>query len=193
MILVGLTGLMGSGKSTVLSMFKELGAAVYNADYEAKLLMHTPILRQEIESLFGKSAYVDGKLDRAYVSEVVFDDPVKLKQLNSIVHPAVKSHFKNYASSSKAVYVVYESALLFQNSLKSLFDYIIVVTAPSEEIISRVIKRDNSSREAIKKRLAHQNITKSELEKADFIIENSTLDTTRLCVKNIHTSILSNQ
>ena len=193
MILVGLTGLMGSGKSTVLLMFKEFGAAVYNADTEAKLLMHSPALRQEIELLFGKIAYVDEKLNRKYISKVVFDDPVKLKQLNSIVHPAVKIHFENFAANSKADCVVYESALLFQSSLKSLFDFIVVVTAPVEERILRIMKRDNSNKEAIEKRLAHQKITVNELEQADFIIENVAINSTRLSVKNIYSFILGNQ
>ncbi|MDT0553888.1 dephospho-CoA kinase [Urechidicola vernalis] len=193
MILVGLTGLMGSGKSTVLLMFKEFGAAVYNADTEAKLLMHSPALRQEIELLFGKIAYVDEKLNRKYISKVVFDDPVKLKQLNSIVHPAVKIHFENFVANSKADCVVYESALLFQSSLKSLFDFIVVVTAPVEERILRIMKRDNSNKEAIEKRLAHQKITVNELEQADFIIENVAINSTRLSVKNIYSFILGNQ
>ena len=176
MILVGLTGLMGSGKSTVLNMFRELGAAVYNADIEAKKLMHTPELILKIKALFGDVAFEEGVLNRAYISKVVFDNPIKLKQLNGIVHPAVKVDFEQFVANSNANYVVYESALLFQSALKSVFDIIVVVSAPAEDRILRIMQRDKSSREAIEKRLKHQSIPKNELKQADFIIERLEMD-----------------
>lgn len=187
MIVVGLTGGMGSGKTTVLKMFENLGVAIYIADNEAKRLMTTSVkLKQEIVKEFGSVAYENGELNRAYLSKIVFRDSQKLKKLNAIVHPAVYDDFKYFVSQCDSRYVIYESAILLRNGNANMFDYIIIVTAPLSIRIDRIKKRDNTSEDEIKLRLQNQKITKDATSKADFIIENLDLEVTQQEVLNIH-------
>lgn len=190
MVVVGLTGLMGSGKSTVLRMFKDFGVAVYNADVEAKRLMHEPDLANQLIKEFGIQAFVNKQLNSAYLSKEVFNNPTKLHALNSIVHPAVKNDFKRFCETTRANYVVYESAILLQSSNRALFKYIIIVTAPEEVRLQRILKRDITNEIEIKKRIKHQHISKEAIDNADFLILNVVLGTTKSKVLEIHTAIL---
>lgn len=191
MVLVGLTGLMGSGKSTILNMFKELNADIYNADVEAKRLMHTPELSEKIVQLFGTLAYKKGNLDRTYIANIVFNDSDKLKTLNSIVHPAVRIDFERFIKVSTKKYIVYESALLLRDKLKTTFDFIAITTAPVKLRFERILKRDDTNSDQIMKRLKHQQISDSNLESADFIIENLDINTTKSKVLEIHKAVLA--
>lgn len=187
MIIVGLTGGMGSGKTTVLKMFERLGAAIYIADKEAKRLLTTQVkLKEDIIKEFGNLAYIGGKLNRAYLSDIVFGNTHKLKKLNAIVHPAVYDDFKKFISLCNNKYVIYESAILLQSGNSSMFDYIINVSAPLSIRIDRIIKRDKTSEDKIKLRLQNQEITDESISKANFIIENIDLDKTQQQVLNIH-------
>lgn len=187
MIIVGLTGGMGSGKTTILKMFEKLGAAIYIADKHAKRLMTTQVkLKEGIIKEFGSLAYIGGKLNRSYLSDIVFGDTQKLKKLNEIVHPAVYDDFKKFISLCNNKYVIYESAILLQSGNSSMFDYIINVSAPLSIRIDRIIKRDKTNEDKIKLRLQNQEITDESISKVNFIIENIDLDKTQQQVLNIH-------
>src|SRR6478609_210326 len=141
---IGITGGIGVGKSTASAVFKLLGIPVYDADTRAKWLMsNDEILVQSVKNTFGEEAYVNGILNNQYLASIVFSDPVKVETLNKLVHPRVGEDFKNWTAQQYNVpYVLKEAALLYEaNSWKEL-DKIIVVTAPLELRINRVLKRD---------------------------------------------------
>ena len=122
MKVVGLTGGIGSGKTTVAAMFKALGIPVYNADKEAKNLMNTSdSLKKGVVKLFGERAYKKGSLNREYIAGIVFNDKKKLKALNELVHPLVRSHFLNWIDAQKAPYVIQENPLIFEKNDQNLF------------------------------------------------------------------------
>ena len=194
MITVGLTGKMGSGKTTVLKMFQDLGAGVYIADERAKFLMSNSIcLKSAIIKEFGVESYEKGALNRSYLSNIVFKNAKKLKVLNFLVHPAVNADFEKFISLCDKKYVIYESAILLQNTtyLKK-FDYTVLVTAPLSVRVDRIIKRDTTTKKAIELRLKNQKYTKKSLSEIDFIIENIQLDKTRKDVFKIHKLIVNN-
>ncbi|NOR27379.1 MAG: dephospho-CoA kinase [Lutibacter sp.] len=187
MIIVGLTGGIGSGKSTVLQLFKELGAVVYIADVEAKELMNSDKqLIQDITTLFGEKAYVNNKLSRNYIANVVFNDKEKLKALNTLVHPKVKLHFKKFIEKQTTKVVMYESAILFESGTNTICDYVITVTANFEDKIERIIKRDKISKQQILERMQHQTSDVIKIEKSDFIITNTTLEATKKQVDKLY-------
>lgn len=187
MKIIGLTGGIGSGKTTVLNFFKEFDIPVYVSDLEAKKIMHAnkEIISKVIE-LFGEEAYIDGKLNRAYIGNTVFHDKEKLKGLNQIVHPAVHRDFLNFVEKQDAPYIIYESALLFENKSEKQFDEIILVISPKEERIKRVQKRDNLSREDIESRISNQLTDTEKIDKANYIISNINLDQTKKEVQLLH-------
>lgn len=157
MIIVGLTGGIGSGKSTAAKMFEELGVPVYNSDLEAKKLMSTSVsVKEKIVSLLGASAYEEGVLNREYIAKKVFASASLLQQLNEIVHPAVRLHFLEWTNKQENNYVIQESAIIFENNNQDFYDYIILVTAPIEVRIERILKRDNTTRENILSRIGSQ-------------------------------------
>ena len=140
--IIGLTGGIGSGKSTVAGMFNALGVPVYISDVEAKNLMESSkSIRQSLLLLFGENAYVDGALNRVFIASKVFNDSDLLAQLNAIVHPKVAAHFKSWLSKQNAAYVIKEVAILFETNSQHNFDYIITVVAPLEERVQRVVRR----------------------------------------------------
>ena len=191
MKIVGLTGGIGSGKTTVSAMFADLGVPVYNSDRQAKELMQTSSeLREQITELLGKEAYREGELQRQYIAKKVFRSPELLRQLNEIVHPAVKKDFSDWASIQEYPYVIQEAAILFENGSHSAFDKMILVTAPVEERIARIQKRDGSNREAILDRMQQQweDLRKEAL--SDYVIDNTNLERTRDQVAAIHAELL---
>ncbi len=191
-MIVGLTGGIGSGKSTVGSMFKELGIPVYNSDERAKQLMHTSkTLRKQLLELFGEAAYMNESLNKAFIAEKVFKDSAKLTALNRIVHPAVRKDFSAWAASQKAPYVIQETALLFENKAQKFYYKTILVTAPKEDRIQRVLARDNATREQVVVRMDKQLDDFEKLKLADFVIENIDLERTRAEVQKLHQSILA--
>ncbi|RXG32877.1 dephospho-CoA kinase [Leeuwenhoekiella marinoflava] len=191
MITVGITGGIGSGKTTIAKYFSsEFGIPVYYADTEAKALMNTEALRKPIKELLGEAAYVEEKLDRKYVASKVFNDRDLLEQLNQIVHPAVGEHFKKWISQQDAPYILKEAAILFENGTASALDYIILITAPKKLRIQRVLERDDSTVEDIENRMNKQWDDVKKIPLADFIIENIELDNSKLQAKNIHRQIL---
>jgi dephospho-CoA kinase len=192
MIVVGLTGGIGSGKSTIAAMFHELGVPVYNSDERAKHLMNTSKkIRKQLIELFGKKAYLEGNLNRTYIAKMVFNDTDLLEQLNQIVHPVVRKDFVNWKKKQNAPYVIQETALLFENNAQELYDSVILITAPKELRIERVLSRDESTKEQIIARMNNQLDDQTKLELADFVIENIDLKTTALKVLEVHEAILN--
>ena len=191
MIKVGLTGGIGSGKTTVANFFSELGIPVYNADFEAKRIMNSSALvKKKLIKAFGKEAYIKGKLNSTFLASIVFSDKSKLDIINNIIHPEVGKDFLSWVKKQEAPYVIEESAILFENDLIGHFDYIITVTAPVEVRINRIIKRDQSSKEEILLRMSSQWDDKKKIELSDYIIHNIELNDTKRQVQKLHKKLL---
>jgi len=191
MKVIGLTGGMGSGKTTVANFFKELGIPVYIADDEAKYLMNTSTeVKSKIIGLLGEKAYPDGILDRKYVAAEVFNSAEKLEKLNNIVHPSVATDFENWKNSQNSPYVIYEAAILLEKDGHKKCDAVILVTAPYEERIKRIKSRDKSSEEDIEARMKHQWSDSKKRKLADFEIKNLNLQNTKEQVRKLHEIIL---
>ena len=192
MILVGLTGGIGSGKSTVINYFKELGITCYQADDEAKKLMNSDKgLIKKIKNSFGDSIYINSKLDRKKLSAIVFTDKQKLELLNSIVHPIVNRHFKNYCKGLKDIYIIKEVAIIFETGTQNKFDKIILVRAPKEDRVKRIINRDKCNRQDAINRINNQIADDDKIDQCDFIIDNINLEEISNKVLKIHNSILN--
>jgi len=184
---IGLTGGIGSGKTTVARMFEELGVPVYIADTEAKALTNrSKVIRRKLTQLLGPKTYKEGKLDRKYVADIVFNDPEILQQVNSIIHPKVATHFKRWCKRQVGPYVIKEAAILFENGGYKQCDKTILVVAPKELRIQRIISRDGSSTTDIESRMDNQWPDSEKAKLADFIIENIDLEATNSEVIRIH-------
>ncbi len=187
MKIIGLTGGIGSGKTTVLKMFKELGCATYVADIEAKKLMNSnKELVNQIKQLFGDEAYIENKLNTVYIAEIVFNDKVKLTALNALVHPVVRDDFKNFVNKSTSKIIIYEAAILFESGSDTLCDFIITVATDIDERIERIIKRDGVTKEQILERMQHQLNDETKVKKSDFVINNSDIFNTKEQVSTIY-------
>lgn len=171
--IIGLTGGIGSGKTTIANHFKSLGVPVYIADDEAKGILYTPAAIQEVQEAFGDAVMTDGKPDRAKLASAIFGDPEKLKTLNGIIHPKVREHFSQWLhQNSDAPVVIKETAILFESGSYKGCDKIILVTAPDEIRIQRVIKRDSVTREKVLERINAQWSEEKKAELSDFVIQN---------------------
>ncbi len=170
---IGLTGGIGSGKSTVAKLFEQLNIPVYYADDSAKKLMHTPPLKKAISKLLGPQAYKDNRLNVSYISGIVFDNKKILKALEDIVHPAVRKDFINWTSRQNSPYIVVENAILHKTGMDQMVDKIITVTAEDKLRIERLKKRDGKNEEELKKVMQAQNKPEFLLKNSDFIIENN--------------------
>ncbi|MEM9363303.1 MAG: dephospho-CoA kinase [Bacteroidota bacterium] len=191
MIRVGLTGGIGSGKSTVGKMFTALGIPVYDSDRQAKMLMsHSEKLKKAITQLFGENAYKNGVLNRKYIAGKAFADTKLLEKLNKIVHPAVKEHFLDWAEEQDAQYVIQESALIFENGNEDFYDAVILITAPLENRLKRVTERDGSDANEVMKRIENQMEDGPKVKMAHFHIENIDLKTTQEEVLKVHEALL---
>ena len=191
MIIVGLTGGIGSGKTTVAKQFMELGIPVYIADEEAKKLMHrSKIIKRKLNQLFGDKAYIDGILNKPFIADIIFNDKSYLQKMNAIVHPRVAKHFKKWALKQDAPYVIKEVAILFENGGDKACDYVITVTAKKALRIKRLLERDNSSKEKIEAIMKNQWSDEEKIKKSDFIIENTSLESIEKQVLKIHNQIL---
>lgn len=173
MIRVGVTGGIGSGKSTVCRLFAQRGIAIYDSDAAAKRLMAgDPELRRAIVAEFGAEAYAGAALNRAYLARIVFSDPLRRERLNSLVHPAVRADFEMWCSSRTGDYVILESALLFEAGMADCVERIVAVMAPPDLRIERTCLRDGCTPEEVRRRIAAQ-IDDDELcRRADFTLVN---------------------
>jgi dephospho-CoA kinase len=170
---IGLTGGIGSGKSTVAGIFKVLGIPVFDADANARQLMETDkTLQSGIVALFGDKAYEDGRLNRKLIADIVFNDPFQLEKLNALVHPAAINAGESWAKKQNAIYVIKEAALFFEAGSTEGMDYIIGVYAPQHIRINRVMKRDSISREEVMSRMKRQIQEEIKMRLCDFVILN---------------------
>lgn len=190
-MIVGLTGGIGSGKSTVAKMFSDLGIPVYIADDEAKTLMNTsPIIKEEIIKVFGNSSYSGNVLNKTLLANAVFNNEELLQKLNNIVHPEVKKHFENWYKNQRSPYVIKEAAILFENGGYKYCDVMITVIADTEIRIKRVMERDKTDRESVLVRIQHQWSDEKKTALSDYIIDNDDLQQTLLKVKKIHNELI---
>lgn len=186
MKIIGLTGGIGSGKSTVLALFKALGVLTYIADIEAKKLMNADAeLRNQIQKLFGEQAYENEKLNSVYIASVVFNNAEKLTALNALVHPKVREDFQHFIKTQKADFVMYEAAILFESGSDQFCDYIITVIADFDHKIKRIMKRDGVSESQIMERIKNQSNDDYKIKKSDFVIRNNHLDHTKQQISTI--------
>ena len=184
--IIGLTGGIGSGKTTIANHFMEANIPVYIADDEARKIMQSEEIIDSIKKTFGDSIFDDAILNREKLSQIVFSDPEKLKQLNAIIHPAVRKHFQNWVLNHKnALFVIYEAAILFESGSYKNCDLIITVTAPLETRIQRVIQRDKTTREQVLQRINAQWNDDQRIAKSDFVIENVNPKTTKTEINKI--------
>ncbi|WP_420573145.1 dephospho-CoA kinase [Kordia sp.] len=191
-MIVGLTGGIGSGKTTIAKMFHKLGVSIYIADIEAKKLMHTSVeIKEELIAAFGEETYIDGELNRSYLSNIVFNKPEELKKINAIVHPRVGRHFKDwYAERSEEKYVIKEVAILFENDSYKQCDKIITVVAPIEERFRRLLLRDKTTKQAIQNRMNNQWSDERKTELSDYVIQNVDLTKAQEQVARIHQELI---
>ncbi len=174
MLKVGLTGGIGSGKTTVAGMFEALGIPVFYSDTEARKLQETDKeLVAEIKELLGAESYLpNGQLNRKYIASRVFADSDLLGRLNALVHPKVARSFKIFCAAVKAPFCIKEAAILFESGAYKELDKVIVITAPEGERIKRVIKRDKTNEQEVKLRLANQWTDEQRVSGAHFVIDN---------------------
>lgn len=193
MLKIGLTGGIGSGKTTIAKIFETLGVPVYYADDVAKQLMQEDnILKQSIINIFGKDSYTtDGKLNRSYLSATIFSNPHRLERLNAIVHPATIQYAEQWMQQQQAPYVIKEAALIFESGSQSTLDYVIGVYAPQALRIKRTIKRDNIDKDKVLQRMQNQIDENIKIRLCDRVIQND--DQTPLInqVLNIHNQLLA--
>ncbi|MDG2318390.1 MAG: dephospho-CoA kinase [Flavobacteriaceae bacterium] len=197
MKIVAITGGIGVGKTTVCNFFKSFGASVYHSDLAAKEIMVSDlVLKNAIQTLLGKDAYLkEGSLNKSYIASEIFGDPEKRKALNKLVHPAVNNDFEKWLSVEslkphRLNYVIYESALVFENKKEDAFDVLILVTAPLDERIKRVVGRDAKSKSQVSAVIKAQFSDDKNAKKADFLIDNQDLSKTLLKTKEIHNILI---
>ena len=171
--IIGLTGGIGSGKSTVAGYFKELGVPVYIADDEAKKLMDTPEMIKKIQSVFQENISEDNRLNKKKTADIVFSDPEQLDKLNSIVHPEVRNHFTAWVKAhNNQPFIIKEAAILFESGSYKDCDKIILVTAPLKMRIQRVMHRDKVTEDQVLERIANQWSDEKKIPLSDYIIQN---------------------
>ena len=192
-MIIGITGGIGSGKSTIAKQLRKMGYAVYDTDSEAKrLIMEDAGLRQQIEQLFGKEVYQDGVYQTALVAQRVFADKSLLAKLNAIVHPAVKADIERRVSrlasrdsrvgNQENLFFI-ECAILYQTGFDTLCDKVVVVTAPEEVRLQRAVVRDHSTIEKVRARMRAQEVEK-DIERADLIVNNDgKTEITAICLQ----------
>ena len=193
MKIIGLTGGIGSGKTTVSNMFKNLGIPVYIADVEAKNLMNiSKVIQRKLIDLFGPKAYEEGALNRDFIASKIFSDDALLKKMNAIIHPKVAKHFEEWLSKQTSAYVIKEVAIIFEHNTQSQYDAIITVIADEGERIDRILKREHTSKDKILSIMKYQLSDEEKVKLSDFVIINDTLKHAKEQVLRIHQSILKN-
>ncbi|RTY82482.1 dephospho-CoA kinase [Flavobacterium sp. LS1P28] len=178
--IIGLTGGIGSGKTTLAKYFESFGIPVYIADAEARKMMESAVILKAIKNEFGSSVFEINLLNREKLAKIVFEEPERLEKLNAIIHPAVKKHFDQWILQQEtAPFIIYEAAILFESGRDKDCDFIITVAAPLELRIQRVIARDKSNRDLVLKRINSQWTDKQRIDKSDFVIHNVSLETAK--------------
>lgn len=192
-MIVGLTGGIGSGKTTVASIFnKHFNIPVYISDIQAKkLISEDKEIQKEIEFFFGKEAFFNGEYNRNYIGKIVFNNPEKLKILNTIIHPRVQKNFLKWYKEQKAPYVLKESAILFESGSNTDCRFVIGVIAPFEKRLERISQRDSMHFNDILKRMQQQKSDDFFKKNCDFIIENNDISQLLEICKLINSKIFS--
>lgn len=174
--IVGLTGGIGSGKSTIVAYIRSKGIPVYIADDQAKKIMDDPEIIKKVRGIFDENVIENEKLNRKKIAELVFSSPNLLKKLNEIIHPAVRENFDNWLKNNeKSNFIVKEAAILFESGSYKDCDKIILITAPQDIRIERVMNRDKVSREQVLDRMKNQWDDAKKAEFSDYIIDNTDL------------------
>lgn len=191
-MVVGLTGGIGSGKTTVAKFFSEFeNVAIYIADIEAKKLMNSStFIKQKLVDEFGEKSYTNNQLNRQFISEIVFNDAEKLAKLNAIVHPEVKKHFQEFVKrNSDKEYIIYENAILFESKSNQFCDVVITVYLDLETKLKRVMSRDSSTKKEVLQRMKNQWKDEKKILQSNYIICNKKLEDTKLKVHKIHKNL----
>ena len=189
-MVIGLTGGIGSGKSTIAKEFATLGISVFNSDEQAKVLIATDAqVKKRIIAAFGEEAYQNGEYNRAYIAQIVFNNSEKLAILNGIVHPALAKYFNQWAKKQTSPYVLKEAAILFESGSYKNCDYIITVTAPEEVRIARVMARDHCTETQVRARMAQQWSDAQRIALSNAVIENIDLESAKEQVKRINNEL----
>jgi dephospho-CoA kinase len=189
---IGLTGGIGSGKSTVAKVFEVLGIPVYYADEAAKRIMNEDaVLKQQIIEQFGATSYKNNKLDRSYIASMVFNNKEKLELLNSLVHPATIRDAEQWMQQQTAPYALKEAALIFESGSQDQLDYVIGVSTPAPLRILRAMKRDGSTREQVLARMGKQIQEEIKMRLCDFIIYNDEQQAVIPQVLALHETLIS--
>lgn len=192
MLKIGITGGIGSGKSTVAKVFEVLGVPVYYADTAAKRLMNEdPILQEKIKEVFGEAVFANGKLDKKKLAAIVFNNPVQLEQLNKLVHPLTINDAAAWMEKQSSAYAIKEAAIIFETGAQQYLDYVIAVAAPAPLRILRTMQRDNISREEVIARMNRQLDESIRMKLCDFIINNDEQQMLLPQVIALHEKLLS--
>jgi dephospho-coA kinase len=189
---VGLTGGIGSGKTTIANLFAlHFSIPIYIADTKAKkLVANNKQLQQEIVTLLGEEAFVEGRYNTSFVAQEVFSNKEKLDKLNAIIHPYVQQDFLQWKQSQQAPYVIKEAAILFESGSYRDCDFIIMVTAPLEERIERVMLRDKIDRETVEKRIKNQWNDENRIKLSTFVVDNRDFGRNLDKIQTIHCKIM---
>lgn len=192
MLKIGITGGIGSGKTTVAKAFEVLGIPVYYADDAAKRLMNEDeALKQKIKTTFGEAAYTNGVLNRKYVADIVFNAPEKLELLNKLIHPATIQDAENWMQKQTTAYTLKEAALIFESGARQNLDYVIGVTAPAPLRILRTMHRDGVTREEVIARMDKQMDETIKMKLCDFVIKNDEQEMLLPQVLELHKKLLT--
>jgi len=192
--IVGLTGGIGSGKTTVAAMFKDLGVPVYIADVEAKKLTNTSkVIKRKLVELLGEESYTKEGLNSTFVASRIFNDKALLQKVNQIIHPKVRAHFKRWAAKQKGSYCIKEVAILFENGGYKECDFTVLITAPKQIKIERLLKRDATTKEEIAARMKNQWSDSRKSKLAHKVIENINLEKTQKAVLQLHKKLSKSQ
>jgi dephospho-CoA kinase len=175
MMKIGITGGIGSGKSTVCEFFEIIGIPVFTADTEAKAIMdNSQVIRNQLTAIFGKDIYLHNYiLNRKKLAELIFHSPVLLEKVNAVVHPEVRKYFLDWFKKQNAAYIVYEAAILFETGFYTMMDFNILVIAPEEERIKRVMAREKTTMQDIQSRISKQWPDEEKIKLADYVITNN--------------------
>ena len=191
MIKIGLTGVIGSGKSTAANYFSKLGVPVFFADNSAKKIMNTDSsVKKCLVDLLGSLAYSNGDLNKQFISDKIFNNQNLLKSINNLIHPKVQEDFNLWLTNQTSPYVIYEAALIFENSSEHLFDKIICIKTPLDIIYNRLKERGDYSKNRIDKILKNQLSQNVKCSKSDYCIENISMDSLVIEIDKIHSSLL---
>ena len=192
MKIIGLTGGIGSGKTTVLQFLKKWGAATYIADERAKFLMQNDSqMAAQVKKILGTNSYVKGLLNKKYIAGKIFKNETLLKKINALVHKRVRSDFKDFQKTIQSELLVYETALLFENKSELFCDATILVTAPKPLRLQRIMLRDRLEKEQILNKMKHQLPDAVKIPKADYVLKNDTTKTQlEKEVQKIYTQII---